>query len=141
MATTRALTTFTTKSLFQVVCEIFGGLGGQGERMGGRGTHLDSPPAETRLIAPKVAGSADGEVKSWGALGSTATGHVEDKHTTTARRFFLRACAAQMEKEFKSSRRLELAENGGRYPVWPRAEHTWLLQVTGSYDFASGFNH
>ncbi|KAJ7200440.1 hypothetical protein C8J57DRAFT_1261383 [Mycena rebaudengoi] len=26
-------------------------------------------PAEARLIAPKVAGSADGEVKSWGALG------------------------------------------------------------------------
>ncbi|KAJ7265680.1 hypothetical protein C8J57DRAFT_1229908 [Mycena rebaudengoi] len=101
----------TTKSLFQLVCEIFGGLGGQGERMGGRGAHPDSPPGETRLIAPNVAGSADGEVKSWGALGSTVTGHVEDKHTTTARRF-LRACAAQMEKESKSSRRLELAENG-----------------------------
>ncbi|KAJ7277495.1 hypothetical protein C8J57DRAFT_1223242 [Mycena rebaudengoi] len=71
----------TIKSLFQLVCEIFGGLGGQGERMGGRGTHPDSPPAETRLIAPNVAGSAD--------------------------------CAAQMEKAFKSSRRLELAENGG----------------------------
>ncbi|KAJ7257446.1 hypothetical protein C8J57DRAFT_1235161 [Mycena rebaudengoi] len=32
-----------------------------------------------------------GEVKSWGALGSTVTGHVEDKHTTTACHFFLRA--------------------------------------------------
>ncbi|KAJ7271631.1 hypothetical protein C8J57DRAFT_1226215 [Mycena rebaudengoi] len=72
----------TTKSLFQLVCEIFGGLGSQGlgrERMGGRGAHPDSPPPETRLIAPNVAGSAD----------------------------------AQMEKEFKSSRWLELAENSG----------------------------
>ncbi|KAJ7271773.1 hypothetical protein C8J57DRAFT_1226346 [Mycena rebaudengoi] len=85
----------TTKSLFQLVCEIFGELGGQGERMGGRGAHPDSPPVETRLIAPNVAGSADSEVKSWGALGSTVTG------------------TAQMEKEFKSSKQLELAENGG----------------------------
>ncbi|KAJ7200444.1 hypothetical protein C8J57DRAFT_1261389 [Mycena rebaudengoi] len=82
-----------TRTMFQLVREIFEGLGvgrdmhtEKGERMGGR---LIASPAETRLIAPKVAGSADGEVKSWG----TVTGHVENKHTTTARRFFLRAGA------------------------------------------------